>query len=127
MKNHKKFSFPGRIQSFVYAFRGLKIFAKEEHNFRIHLLATILVIVSGLFAQLSCFEWLALIFAIAFVIITEILNTAVENLADFVSPGQNEKIGKVKDIAAAAVLVAAIVAVTTGGFIFLPRFSLLFS
>ena len=123
---HQKFSVKKRIQSFKFAFKGLRMLVKEEHNFRIHLLATVLAIVFGLLFRLNRMEWVAIIFAIGFVLVTEILNTVIENLTDFVSPEFNEKIGKIKDVAASAVLVAAFVAVATGCFVFLPKFILLF-
>ena len=126
MKNPQKFTISARIQSFKYALNGLKILIKEEHNFRIHLLAAVLAIILGWYFQLSISEWLSLILVSGLVLITEIVNTVMENFSDFISPGQNKKIGKIKDMAAAAVLVAAIIALATGCLIFLPKLITLF-
>ena len=65
-------------------------------------------------------EWLFVVVAIALVIITEMLNTAIEFLVDFVSPEYNELAGKVKDIAAGAVLFAALMAAVIGILVFGP-------
>ncbi len=120
MKN-KKFSIIERINSFKYAFNGLKILFQEEHNSRIHLFSTIVVIIFGFILKISFNEWFALIFACGFVFVTEILNSSIENIADFVSPEKNEKIKKIKDLAAAAVLISAITALIIGLLIFSPK------
>ena len=64
----KKFSISKRLKSFVYAFNGLIILFKEEHNARIHLIATILVITAAVLLKLNFYEWIAVTFAIGFVI-----------------------------------------------------------
>ena len=125
MKQHK-FSIIKRIKSFVYAFNGLKILIKEEHNSRIHFLATIIVLITSIILKISVFEWIAIIFAIGFVISLEIVNSAIENIADFISPEKDKKIKKIKDLAAAAVLIGAITAFIIGLIIFLPKFLKLF-
>jgi diacylglycerol kinase len=117
----KPFSLSKRLNSFRYAINGLRILFKEEHNARIHLLAAILAIFSGFWFDISAMEWIVLTMVIGLVFILEAVNTALENLADIVSPGKNEKIGVVKDLAAGAVLVAALLAVVVGLIIFLPR------
>ena len=126
-QNHKRFSLKDRLKSFSFAFDGLKKLWKEEHNFRIHFFATILVIIAGLIFKISAFEWIAVILSIGLVFVTEIINTSIENLSDFVSPGENEQIKKIKDISAAGVLIAATTAFIVGVIIFLPKiFRLLF-
>ncbi len=117
----KPFSLSERLNSFRYAINGLTILFKEEHNARIHFLAAILAIVLGFCFGISPMEWIALIIVIGLVFILEAVNTAIENLADFVSPGKNEKIGVIKDISAAAVLLATVVAVVVGAVIFVPK------
>lgn len=124
MKSNK-FSIIQRIKSFKYAINGLKLLFKEEHNARVHLFVALLVTAVGFYFEISAFEWIAVIFAIGFVIITEILNTCIENMADFISPEKNEKIKVIKDVAAAAVLLSTITAVIIGLIIFLPRLFLL--
>jgi len=120
MKN-QKFSFSRRLKSFSYALNGLKILLKEEHNTRIHLVAAMVVVIVGFVLEVSTTEWIALVFAIAFVITTEILNSSIENIADFISPEKHEAIKKVKDLAAAGVLISAITALIVGMIIFLPK------
>ena len=121
MKENQKFSIKNRLKSFKYAFNGLKILLKEEHNARIHLLATVLVVFSGFILKIHFLEWIAVIFAIGMVFALEIINSAIENLADFVSPEKHEMIAKIKDLAASAVLVGAISAFLVGTIIFIPK------
>ncbi len=121
MEENKQFSIFDRIKSFRYAFNGLKIFFLREHNARIHLLAAVLAIFLSFYLKLSSSEWIAILVVIAAVFITEIFNTALEKLADVVSPGLDPKIKIVKDLAAAAVLLAAFLALAVGGIIFLPK------
>ena len=117
----QKFSFKARFKSIGFAIAGLIALIKTEHNVRIHLIATVLVVISGLIFHISSAEWLALVFAIALVMISEIFNTVIELLCDYISPGQDTRIGKIKDIAAGAVLVSAVVAMIIGVIIFLPK------
>ncbi|MBF0576315.1 diacylglycerol kinase family protein [Dysgonomonas sp. GY617] len=124
-KSNEKFSLSKRLRSFSYAFNGLRTVVKEEHNARIHLIVSSIVIVCGFIFQISIIEWIILCFAIGFVISIEILNSAIENLADFVSPEYHNLIKKVKDISAAAVLVSTISSVVIGILIFLPKIILL--
>jgi len=114
-----------RIKSFQYAVHGLRVLFYEEPNARIHLLAAILVLLTGLIFRLSSIEWLFVFTSIALVFICEIVNTAIENLCDFVSPEKHELIKKSKDLAAAAVLVAALFALVTALVIFMPKLWLL--
>ena len=116
-----KFSIRNRLASFKYAFSGLRSLIKHEHNARLHLLVAFLVIALGFVLSISRFEWLVLVLIIAIVFITEILNSAIESLADFVSPQYSEIIKRVKDYCAAAVLIAAITSVVVGLIIFLPK------
>ncbi|MFW5821385.1 MAG: diacylglycerol kinase family protein [Bacteroidota bacterium] len=127
MQNKKqKFSLRKRLKSFVFAFAGMKILQKEEHNFRIHLMAAILVVATGFILKISSYEWIAIVLAIGFVFVVEILNTAIENITDFISPDEHPSIKRIKDMAAAAVLVSAIVAVIIGLIVFLPEVFSLF-
>lgn len=114
------FSWHERLHSFVYAGRGLKLLWRE-HNTHIHLAATILVGVAGLCFGLTTIEWAAIVIVIGFVWVAEALNTAIERLCDHVEPQQHPSIAAVKDIAAAAVLIAALTAALTGIIIFVPH------
>jgi len=115
------FSISKRLQSFGYAFNGLKILFKEEHNARVHLAATLLVIAASFYFELNAYEWMAVLFAIGLVFMAEIFNSAIENMADFMTTETNSKIKTIKDLAAAGVLVSAISAATIGLLVFVPK------
>lgn len=111
-----------RINSFKFASKGFLTMVKEEANFRIQLAILLIITVMGFFFKISSHEWIHIILASGFVILAEILNSAVERIADFLSPEFNEAIGTIKDICAAAVLVAAGISVVVGLIIFIPKF-----
>ena len=117
----EKFSIAKRLKSFTYAFNGLRILLLEEHNSRIHLTAAICVVAAGILFHISPLEWVAVIFAIGMVFGGEIFNSAIEDLSDVVCPEHDERIKKVKDLSAAAVLVNAITAAVVGLLVFLPK------
>ncbi len=94
---------------------------RSQHNAWIHALATLLVVGAGLWFRLARADWLWLILAIMAVWTAEALNTACELLADATSPGFHPLVGKAKDVAAGAVLIAALGAVAIGLFVFVPR------
>jgi len=117
----EKFSISKRFRSFGYAFNGLKLMLKEEHNSRIHLVAAFCAVLLGWFLKLSTLEWVAISLVIGAVFAAELFNSAIENLADHLAPERDANIKKVKDLAAAAVLVCAITAVAVGCLVFLPK------
>ena len=117
-----KFSILKRLLSFKFAFSGIKLLFKEEHNSWIHLLFTIVVIVLGVWLKISVLEWVLVVFCIGFVFVAEIINTAIENVCDFISPERHSMIKRIKDLGAAAVLFSAITALIVGALIFLPKF-----
>lgn len=110
------------IKSFGFALSGIAYTAKSQMNFRIHLAAIIGVAAAGWYCKLSPGEWLAIVLAIGLVLVAEGLNTALEILVDLVSPEFNIQAGRVKDVAAGAVLIAAVISVLTGLIIFIPKF-----
>ena len=114
-----RFSLMERFRSFVYAGRGLRLLF-HEHNTWIHRTATFCVVVVGFWVSLSFVQWAIAIILLGGVWIAEALNTAIERLCDHVTPEQHPEIGRIKDIAAAAVLMAAITAVAAGLCIFVP-------
>jgi diacylglycerol kinase len=118
---HQKFSIQKTVKGFGYAFNGLKILITEESNAIIHFFAAICAVTAGIFLKVSATEWIAIVFAIGFVIALELVNSAIERLADFVSPGQDKMIKKIKDLSAAGVLVGAMTALVIGLIIFLPK------
>jgi diacylglycerol kinase (ATP) len=109
------------INSFKYALKGLKIVSATQQNFWIHIGVACLVVVAGVFASLTVMEWCIIVITIFLVLTMETFNTAIEKLVDFISPGFQEQAGAVKDISAAAVLLAAIGAVIAGMIIFIPK------
>jgi diacylglycerol kinase (ATP) len=119
--NNEKFSIIDRIKSFKYAFNGLKLFFIYDHNGRIHLFAGMVAIGLSFYLKISGLEWIAILSVISAVFVAEILNSALEKLADVVSPDYHPKIKVVKDLAAAAVLVAAFLAVAVGFIVFIPK------
>ena len=110
----------GRLRSFGYAIRGLKVLLQSQHNARIHALATILVATAGALLRISLTEWALVALAIVCVWAAEALNTAIEFVVDLVSPEHQPIAAKAKDVAAAAVLIAAIGALVIGGLVFGP-------
>lgn len=109
------------INSFSYAINGLKYTFKTQLNFKIHCLAATAAVILGLILHLNQNEWLWIIFSISLVVILELVNTSIEILVDLVSPERQPKAGAIKDIAAAAVLIAALTALIIGLFIFVPK------
>lgn len=125
-KGSEKFSFKKRSKSAIYALSGLKTLFLEEHNSRIHVVITILVIAAGILLDISLTEWLVVSLLVGLVFGLEIMNSAIENLCDYISPQWHESIKKIKDLAAAAVFVASVISVICGVIIFLPKLYLLF-
>ena len=119
--NVQKFSIKKRMKSFSYAFCGLKTALKEEHNARIHLVATLLVLAMSIFFDINTYEWIAVIFSIGFVFAIELINSAIENTVDFISLEKHDTIRKIKDLSAAAVLMSALAALIIGLIVFLPK------
>jgi len=116
-----------RTASFLYAFKGVKNLFKSQPNARIHAAAAVLVVLAGFYFHISRMEWVAVVFCVALVLSLEAMNTAIEHLTDLVSPDFHPLAGKAKDVAAAAVLLAAIGAVMVGALIFFPKFLTCFS
>ncbi len=123
----EKSFFRSRYHSFRYALNGLKILISEEVNARIHAVVAVIVIVMGFLLNISLTEWLILCVVIGLVFAFEIMNTAIENLADYVSPSKQDAIKRVKDLGAAGVLVSSVIAVIAGVIIFLPKILALIS
>jgi diacylglycerol kinase len=116
-----KFSFHSRLKSFKFALAGLRELLIREHNARIHLAATAGVIVAGFVFRVSATQAAVLAVVTGGVWITEILNTVVERVMDFVYPEDHPEIKYIKDLAAGAVLAAAFTAVVAGLLIFIPK------
>lgn len=116
-----RFSFMRTLHSFGHAGRGFLLFLKSEQNARLHLLALATVVLAGFVLRLEAWEWVAVVMASALVFTAEMLNTAMERLCDHVTPERHEAIKTVKDLAAGAVVVAALAAVVVAGIVFGPK------
>lgn len=123
----KKFSIADRFLSFKFAFRGIILLFKNEHNSWIHLFLSILAIGLGFYFEISKLEWIGVIVSIGIVLAAEIFNTAIEQIANFIQPNQDGKIAQIKDLAAGGVLITAITAFVVGLIIFLPKIITLLS
>jgi len=115
------FSVRARLKSFRYAFEGLSVFFNTQHNALIHLLMTALVFIASVFFNINKTEAMAVILATGFVWSAELFNTAIEKLADMVTGEFHPGIKFIKDVSAAAVLIAAVAAFATGAIVFLPK------
>ncbi|MBY0328623.1 diacylglycerol kinase family protein [Patescibacteria group bacterium] len=117
----KRFSLIARSQSFKYAFRGVAVIVRTQHNFWIHIVATVIAVGLGVWLGISSVEWCVLILAMVGVLVTEAINTAFEIDIDLTSPEYHPYAKDTKDVAAGAVLLCAIAAVLVGGIIFIPK------
>lgn len=114
--------FSGRIKSVTFAVKGAIKLITTEHSVMVQFSIGILMTVFGFFCNLTQTEWLFQTLAIGLVLSVEGLNTAVEKVADFIHPTYHERIGFIKDIAAGAVMFAAITAIAIGLIIYVPKF-----
>ncbi|HOU01527.1 MAG TPA: diacylglycerol kinase family protein [Bacteroidales bacterium] len=127
MESGNRLGLHSRYQSIRFAVNGIKTLFREEKNAVIQLLIFAMVIIAGFFSRLSDTEWILITTVSMFVFACECFNTALEDLSDFVTGEKNEKIRKIKDLAAGGVLISALGAAITGMIIFFPRFLDLFN
>ena len=114
------------IRSFGPAFAGLGWALKTQRNLQVHAVATFAVLMFGFGLKIALWEWCVVALATGLVWAAELLNTAIEVLADRVSREREEPIRRVKDAAAAGVLLAATAAFVVGLIVFLPKLWRLF-
>jgi diacylglycerol kinase (ATP) len=110
-----------RIKSIGYAFKGAVLLLKTETSIKIQFVIALLMTVLGFCCNISSTEWMIQVLAIGIVMSIEGLNTAIEEIADFIHPEQHNKIGFIKDIAAGAVFIASVSAIITGLIIYIPK------
>lgn len=108
-------------KSFGFAIKGIQYVFASEANIKIHLIVSLLVVICGFIFNISITEWLLCLLCMSIVIGMEMMNTAIENLVDLVSPEKNKTAGLVKDIAAGAVLITVVFSVIIGLIIFVPK------
>jgi diacylglycerol kinase len=112
-------------EAFVNAFNGVKFVYNTQRNAKLHLLVTILVVMVGIFFNLSLPQWIDIVLVIGLVWAAECMNTAVEKLTDLASPEYHILARIAKDCAAASVLMTSITAVIVGLLIFIPKLIIL--
>ena len=106
------------FQSFSHAFRGIFLLLKSERNFKIHILALIIVLSAGFYFGIRNADWIAIVLTSVLVLSLEAINSAIEKVCDEISTERSESIRNIKDIAAGAVLISAIGAIVVACFIF---------
>ena len=105
------------FKSFVYAWKGIQLSLKQR-NFKIQITLGLLSVILGFLFKIYWSEWCIILICVGAVLTLEMLNTAIELLVDLVSPGFNEKAGRIKDLAAGAVLITSIFSAIIGLIIF---------
>ncbi|RZL01709.1 MAG: diacylglycerol kinase family protein [Rubrivivax sp.] len=116
----QSFTLAARLKSFGHAFDGIALMLKTQHNAWLHLIASCWVAGLACWCGVSASDWRCLLAAMAMVWVAEAMNTAVEFLCDVVSPQYALAVKGAKDIAAGAVLIAAVAAVGMGALTFWP-------
>src|SRR5688572_7190074 len=117
----QEFSIRSRIKSFRFAMDGIASFFQREHNAWLHFMATVGVFTLTALVGVTKNELLALVFAVGFVWVAEMFNTCIERVMDFISDQRHAEIKFIKDLAAGAVLIAALTAITVGAVVFIPK------
>ena len=117
----KKFKNKNFFEAFGKALSGIWYSIKTQKNIRIQILIALAVIICGFILKLSIVEWLFVTFAIMFVIVTEVINTAIETVVDMYTKEYNELAKIAKDVASGAVLLAAINSLIVAGIIVISR------
>lgn len=118
----KKESFlVNRIKSVGYAVKGALVLLKKEASIKVQFTLALLISAAGFYYNITSTEWIMQLLAIGLVISIEGINTAVEEMANFIHPEHHKKIGLIKDIAAGAVFFASVFAIIIGLIIYLPK------
>lgn len=109
------------FKAFDYAFQGLFAFVKNDSNGKLECCFAIIAIATGFILHISSTEWIAVLLCIGIVISLEMINASIEKLCDMVEPAFHPAIKTIKDIAAGAVLLSAVVSLIIGLIIFVPK------
>jgi diacylglycerol kinase (ATP) len=118
----KKDSFlVNRLKSVGFAFKGAVRLLKTEASIKIQFAIAIIVTVAGFYFKISNTEWMVQFLAIGLVMSLEGVNTAIEEVANFIHPERHVKIGLIKDLAAGAVFIASVFAIIVGFIIYIPK------
>ncbi len=113
------------LKAFSYAVSGLKYAIFQERNIKIEICCACMAAGLGITLAISSIEWCIIILCISTVLFMEVINTAIEKLCDRMHTGRDVDIGLVKDVSAAAVLIASLGALICGAFIFIPKIILI--
>ena len=122
MKNKGSFII-NRFKSIGFAFKGAYHLIKNEDSLKVQFFIGVIMTLAGFYFKLSTTEWIIQILVIAIIMAIEGINTTIEEIADFIHPDFNKKIGLIKDISAGAVFIFAIAAIIIGFIIYLPKIS----
>src|ERR671936_2285703 len=114
---------PSILESFNYAFEGVIHVLRTQRNLRLHFLIAVVVLIAAVAVGVTRFELIALLLAIAFVLIAEMINTALEHAIDVATTSFDPMAKLAKDIAAGAVLIASVNAVAIGYLVFAHKIS----
>ena len=126
MQPSKKGFIRGRLKAINYALKGVRILFSSEDSIKAQFFIGLFVTILGFVFNISIMEWMIQILVIGLVLVAEALNTAIEKIADFIHPDYDENIGIIKDIAAGAPAIAAIVSIIIGCIIYIPKIINLF-
>ncbi len=106
------------VKSFVYAMRGIRFGIADQRNLKVQIMIALLVVAAGYYFSITPVEWCVILLCIGLVIGLEMINSAIEGLVDLVTMEQKKLAGKIKDMAAGAVLFASVIAVIIGLILF---------
>jgi diacylglycerol kinase (ATP) len=110
-----------RIKSIGFALKGAYHLITTEASLKVQFAIGILLTIAGFYFKLSTSEWIIQILTIALIMALEGMNTAIEEIADFIHPEYHKKIGLIKDLAAGAVFIFAVAASIVGCIIYFPK------
>jgi len=110
-----------RYKSILFAVTGIRSFFSKEVHGRLHLILALIAIILSLFCGLNALEWLFILLSLTLVFISEMFNTCIERIMDYMNKDYDPRIKIIKDIAAGAVLIAAVFAIIVAVVILLPK------
>ncbi len=106
------------FQSFIYALKGLWAATGDQRNLKVQFVVACIVVIAGFYFAITTVEWCIILICIALVTGFELVNIAIENLVDLVTRERHPLAGKIKDIAASAVLTVSVISLIVGLIIF---------
>lgn len=108
----------GFLKSFLYALNGLRASLQGQRNLKIQIVIACITIGAGFYFNIAAWEWCVILLTIGLVVGLELVNTAIESLVDLVTRERKPEAGRIKDIAAGAVLVVSAIALIVGVIVF---------